>query len=319
MQHVLNYSNEIANEKCRIRVSGSSASPIKQCLEQVSPQDFKTDLPYLVGSSGWNNPSDWLVENLFQSGTVGFVVGDSRDFKTFLMIYLSYCVALGINAGPLRVLKGKVLYICGEGEGSFPKRLKALENSFEMAVGTNLITIPRPVALMSDSERDKLETLIEQFEPSLIVIDTFSQSGVGVDENRAESVAEYINHCSAIAKKYSTTVINVHHRNKDGGFRGSSALLANVDFVLETSRDKSVDTELATRLSISKSKDSSTDVAYKFSLRVVPLNVKDNFGKEITTLVVDEVTPTKPSSKTSQDDSDRKFVLSALGSKCVFR
>lgn len=313
MQHMLNYSNDLAKEKRRIQVSGSNTC--RTYLEKDANQAFKTDLPYLIGSSGWNKPPDWLVENLFQTGTVGFVVGDSKDFKTFLMIYLSYCVALGINAGPLRVKKGRVLYICGEGEGSFPKRLKAIERSFHLEVGANLITVPRPVALMSDIEREKLESLVQQFEPSLVVIDTFSQSGIGVDENRAESVAQYINHCTSIAKKYSTTVINVHHRNKDGGFRGSSALLANVDFVLETSRDKSVDSGFATKLSVTKSKDSSTDVAYRFSLQAVPLNVKDNFGKEISTLVVDDIIATKVGTKTNQDETDRKFILAALSSK----
>jgi hypothetical protein len=93
-------------------------------------------------------------------------------------------------------------------------------------------------------------------QPRLIVIDTLSRLMAGFDENQSKDVTAATNFMEDLSRFYECFVLFVHHTGKDEskGARGSTALFANVDTVISTSR-KGAGTFLKAR----KHKDADTE------------------------------------------------------------
>lgn len=288
--------------KVRIKVSAAMPPASAPVIGKIT-----TQLPIGIGSQGWDDPCEWLIEGLIPNRAVGFAYGASQDLKTFTLVQMSYCLSVGMPFGSLGVKKGKVIYVAGESPASIPRRLRAVEDKNGVPLHGNLLVVKKPVNLSEPDQYAELEKVIVEFnnatpgEVVLVVIDTFSQCSAGIDENNAGDIAKYINACTRLANEYSLTVLNVHHTGKSGDYRGSSAIFGNVDFVLSTRRYKSSGV-LATDLAVEKSKDSSTDLAYRVGFEVVSLGLEDNMGNEITSLVVESIEPTKVSKKNVSAD-----------------
>ncbi|MGO3424482.1 MAG: AAA family ATPase [Pseudoalteromonas distincta] len=273
------------------------------------------------GSLGWKNGTEWLIENYVPCRSVGFIFGDSQDLKSFLVAQWAFNLATGKPFGDLQVNQGPVVIVCAEGSNSFPKRIKAIEDKHCINVEDKIVTVNRPIAMLIQREVEMLHNLLHELKstlgesPKLLVIDTFSQCSAGIDENNAGDIAKYINTCKEISEQHNITVLNIHHKNKEGKYRGSTALYGNVDFIIETKREKrnSSDTEekISTKLSLTKSKDSSTDVSHMLDFSEKSLGIEDNFGNTLTTLVLDEVTSVQKTAKNSNNYA-KDFIVSFL-------
>jgi predicted transcriptional regulator len=68
--------------------------------------------------------------------------------------------------------------------------------------------------------------------PALVIIDTFARSAVGIDENSAQAVGQFIAAVDNIIKALECAALVVHHTGKDGLMRGSSSLYSAADAVL---------------------------------------------------------------------------------------
>ena len=282
---------------------------------------IKSPLALSFGSLGWKNGTEWLIESYVPSRSVGFIFGDSQDLKSFLVAQWAFNLATGISFGDLRVNKGPVVIICAEGSNSFPKRIKAIEDKHCINVEDKIVTVNRPIAMLNQQEVEMLHDLLDELKntfdesPKLLVIDTFSQCSAGIDENNAGDIARYINTCKEISEKHNITVLNIHHKNKEGKYRGSTALYGNVDFIMETKREKqnSSDAEekISTKLSLTKSKDSSTNVSHMLDFSEKSLGIEDNFGNILTTLVLDKVTSVQKKANSSNNCA-KDFIVSFL-------
>ncbi|MEN8634716.1 MULTISPECIES: AAA family ATPase [Pseudoalteromonas] len=282
---------------------------------------IKSPLALSFGSLGWKNGTEWLIENYVPSRSVGFIFGDSQDLKSFLVAQWAFNLATGISFGDLRVNKGPVVIICAEGSNSFPKRIKAIEDKHCTNVEDKIVTINRPIAMLIQNEVEMLHDLLNELKitlgesPKLLIVDTFSQCSAGINENSAGDIARYINICKEISEKHNITVLNIHHKNKEGKYRGSTALYGNVDFIMETKREKrnSFDAEekISTKLTLTKSKDSSTNVSHMLDFSERSLDIEDNFGNTLTTLVLDEVISVQKMGSSSSNCA-KDFIISSL-------
>lgn len=85
----------------------------------------------------------------------------------------------------------------------------------------------------------ELEVALDEFEPSLVVIDTVSRTVTG-DENANDTWLQFYNHAGKAIKKRGIAYVRLDHtgKNADAGMRGGSAKSGDVDLVWKLTRRK---------------------------------------------------------------------------------
>jgi hypothetical protein len=197
--------------------------PITARYDAPAPQERKTfrvlspdDLEHLP-------PPQWLLPDRLPEGQT-WVYGEPGSGKTFLALDWSLAVAAsGLN----------VLYFVGEGVTGFARRVSAWRQARDADV-SGFYAIPQAPHLL---ERDGIHTLratVEDFSPSLVVIDTFARAAVGGDENSARDVGMAIDALDSLQRDFGCSSLVIHHSNKSGqGERGSSAIRGAADATWE--------------------------------------------------------------------------------------
>lgn len=249
--------------------------------EPFDPSRYWKTVPEL-GESTKN--IKWLVKNLIPADSLGMIFGASGTFKSFLALDLCLSVANGLPWTGRKTETGPVGYIAAEGGAGIYKRIMAWQEGVDPPSNFRVCTIP--VLLSAKEEIAALrQSIIALPEiPKLIVIDTLSQTFAG-DENSSSDIATYLRMInSEIREPFRATVLVIHHSGHSASERprGSSAITANVDFLLGCFRS---DPEaMNTRLEVTKQKDGDKVKGLYFDLerRVVGA---DDEGEEITSLV----------------------------------
>jgi hypothetical protein len=225
----------------------------------------------------------YLVKGAVPASAVGLLWGGSGSFKTFLAIDLALSLCYGLPYLGLKTARTNVLYMAFEGGLGVANRIKA----WHVARGMDWRKCPMkvvidPLALRQDAALVAKALEVAGFLPGLVVADTFSQTYSG-DENDAAEVSSFIRALvAAFVSKFGATVMLVHHAGHSNTERprGSSALIANADFVFGVFRSEGA--QLAT-LECSKQKDGSLLPPVAFRLDLVKLG-EDSDGDPITSL-----------------------------------
>jgi RecA-family ATPase len=274
------------------------------------------------GHSGYEDSTAWLMQRILPTKSVGFLIGDSQAFKSFISVALGACISAGRSFGELKVPKERLVFlIAAEGGGSIPRRIKA-ESDIYGDVGERLIVIKKPINLNISDDSKMLSELISYEEArqgigaGLVIIDTLSQCTAGMDENSSAEVALYLNACTEFSTKHKVTILNVHHNNRGGSYRGSGALFANSDFILVAKRKAKNITK--STLYIEKHKDASTDYYFEMSLDKYDLGLFDEFDEKIDTLSIsrpkisDNSKNDTPPVKVSKSKQNQTWLLAQL-------
>lgn len=144
-------------------------------------------------------------------------------------------VALDI-AGRVAV-ENTVVYIAGEGVHGYGERWEAWK-SFHQCQHAELYFWTE--ALQIIEERDVWEFFQELQDngksPKLVIIDTLARSAVGVDENSALAMGQFIAAVDNIRDKLNCSTLVVHHTGNNGNIRGSTSLYGAADSVLALSK-----------------------------------------------------------------------------------
>ena len=150
----------------------------------------------------------------------------------------------------------------------------------------NVYICRKPLVLSDERQiavlRASIETL--QAPPSLIVIDTLTQTFDG-DESASSDVSAYLRLVNAeLREPFGATVIIVHHTGHNDGKRprGSSAIMANLDFVIGAFRPS--EDAMQVKLTVTKMKDGERLNDLHFALTQEHLGFDDD-GDAITSLV----------------------------------
>jgi RecA-family ATPase len=190
----------------------------------------------------------WLVKNLLVEGSHHVIWGEPQSGKSLWALDMALCLATGIpwqqhasfdpvtsTIGPTYPVKrSNVLYLAGEGTQGLRARSDAWRQRYGLSpsefadlnqplVGSATV-IPEAFQVnpLSPDYAAGLTAVVEQAEISVVVIDTLARYYVG-DENQQEAMGRYINFVDGFMKA-GITVITIHHANKSGSERGSSAL-----------------------------------------------------------------------------------------------
>lgn len=226
----------------------------------------------------------WLVKSLIPADSMGMIFGASGTFKSFLALDLCLSVANGLPWTGRKTEAGAVGYMAAEGGAGIYKRIMAWQGGVEPPNNFHICTVP--LLLSAKDEVAMLRKSIINLPeiPKLIVVDTLSQTFAG-DENSSSDIASYLRMInSEIREPFGATVLVVHHSGHSASERprGSSAITANVDFLLGCFRS---DPEaLNARLEVTKQKDGDKIKGLYFDLerRVIG---KDEENEEISSLV----------------------------------
>jgi predicted transcriptional regulator len=175
---------------------------------------------------------DWLVAALMPMATTALLYAEAGTGKTLFVNSIIKAVAGGQDWNGYPTKHGKVLYIqTDEPEVNTAHNLK--EAGFESIPNENLTIYFQ----WQFSQMAKLKETIEKEQPKLVVIDSLTSCNRSspVEEKNVE-YARTLYELRDIAMETGCAVIVLHHENKNGEVRGTTAIKANVSEVWHLKR-----------------------------------------------------------------------------------
>ena len=234
----------------------------------------------------------YLVKGAIPVASVGLLWGGSGSFKTALAVDLALHISYGLPYLGLKTTKANVLYCAFEGGLGIGNRIKA----WHAARGMDwrqcpLRVVVDPLALRTDAGAVVRALEAAAFIPGLIIGDTLSQT-FDSEENSASEVAAFFRALvAAFVSRWGCTVLMIHHAGHAATERprGSSAIVANTDFVFGVFRQEGA---MLTTLECSKQKDGALLPPIAFRVDIVKVGTDDE-GDPITSIVAHHIADPK--------------------------
>lgn len=257
-------------------------------LSDYLPKDVQAQqpLPFLTLGELKDRAAavSWLVKGAVPADSVGVIFGGSGTFKSFIALDLALHVAHGLPWLGRRTTEGPVLYIAAEGGTGLWKRIDAWHRARRLRwQDAPMHVVPVPVDLGADAVRVQDAAKAAGTTPALVVVDTLSQTFSG-EENSANEVAGYLREVGLMLREtWQCTVAVLHHSGHQATERprGSSAIRANVDWMLGVFRDEK---EMLATVTCVKQKDGEPLDDLSFALHSHELGT-DADGDKVTSLV----------------------------------
>jgi len=227
----------------------------------------------------------WVVKHVVPSSSVGMLFGGSGTFKSFIALDFALHVCHGLPWMGRLTARGPVLYIAAEGGAGLWSRIEAWHKARGMAVPDDLPlhVVPLALDLTQDAWRVVDAVQLLAVTPAAVIIDTLSQTYSG-EENSANEMAAYFRELGVRFRQvWGAAVLLVHHTGHAATERprGSSAIRANLDYLLSVYRDEK---EMLATVGCVKQKDGELFPDASFALSVVELRI-DEDGDKVTSLV----------------------------------
>jgi len=173
-------------------------------------------------------PIEWLIERIAPKGCLIILAGEpKRARKTLLTMGLSLDVAEGEEFLGQQVQKGLVFF--GNLEDGYHRSVRRY---YQFGVRAGPLAPENLHLLRHQGRLDYILEYIREFKPALCVLDPVVelelQTGVE-SENDAKEVARMLKLLRDVAQETGTVIIAVHHYNKSGDIRGSTAFRGSAD------------------------------------------------------------------------------------------
>lgn len=250
-----------------------------------APRFCATDAKQLSAAA---KAPQFLIDGMLETDSHGIMGGASMTFKSFIALRMAYSVCTGQPFMGRKVYQpGRVLYVCGEGEGAIARRIKAMEQKLgELPAGVMQV-IPGGIRIDDPVDMRALAEYLGEFKPALVIFDTFASLCGNTDENSPSSVGPALRMIKETCQAGKSSSLIVHHFGKDAdrGFRGASNFTNDVDFAYKASRDGD---NLRTTLLCHKSKDSEPFKPFSVEMEKVQLEgLSDQDGRPVYSLVAE--------------------------------
>ncbi|MBD2364890.1 AAA family ATPase [Anabaena minutissima FACHB-250] len=232
---------------------------LKSLTAQCSKLLTYEELKQLAGST----VREWLLNGLVPKSTTILLASDGGVGKTKLAYGIGKILIQGTNFGPFQSTgeKRRILYYQGdESEGDM---LQALET-----LGYSEDDINKYVRVRFGWSAEAMATLIQDlkdFQPELVFIDSLSTANrFSVYRESEMEYARPILEMTGLANQYKCTFCIIHHMNKGGEVRGTTAIRNAVSEVWQLSKDNSQQATPYDRiLEIDKSRSRSSGKKYR--------------------------------------------------------
>lgn len=205
----------------------------------------------------------WLVEGLFEVGSLTMLAGPPGSYKSFLALDWMMSMAAGRQWNGKACIPSNILYVLGEGKSSLLKRTqvwaehhKLTPDEFRTVNERFRVCFDMPQLAVKSSVDNLLAGLVtENFKPNVVVIDTLARSFVGQDENSQKDTGLWIEALERL-RTLGFTVLVIHHTALNTEFghrpRGSSTILGAMDTAMVLVRENHGN---GVKLTVTKQKD----------------------------------------------------------------
>lgn len=196
----------------------------------------------------------YVVAGLIPEGMPAMIVGAPKSRKSWIMIYLAICVAVGLPAFGRPTKRGRVLVIAREDTARETRRrlrliMRALGVAPETLRGWLRVDSTQPLYLDLDADLIALAYTLKEFRPSVCFVDSLSRVHAKNEDSKTE-MAIVMNRWSDLCGNYSCSIVLLHHVVKwgDGAtllqrIRGSGDIGAVLRVAIGvTKRDESTST-----------------------------------------------------------------------------
>ena len=190
---------------------------------------------------------EWLVPDILPAYSLSVIYGPPGAMKSFMALDMALSIAAGQPCLDLahEQRAHPTIYAAGEGQIGIAKQrvpawIQAKHDSNDLPFHF-IREVPRADAGAADLAAffAAIEEKCAGALPRLIVLDTHARIMSGLDENSVQDTSLALDVYSAIIKRYSCSVLVVHHTGKDGGReRGSNALRAATDAMFKATYDQ---------------------------------------------------------------------------------
>lgn len=218
----------------------------------------------LVDSAGLDNipEPDPLVDDILYRDSTAWLIGPPGNGKSFLALDIAGCVAAGNRWQGHATSKGTVLYLVAEGLSGMRGRVRAWESSAGHTM-TDVAFLPIAVQAAQPGPWRAFCSLAAELGPALVVVDTQARVTVGIEENSAKDMGEFVHAVEQLRQATGACVLVVHHTGKSGQLRGSTALEGAATTIIHTEKDDDLIT-----VECRKQKDAAEFT--EFDLRLTP-------------------------------------------------
>ncbi|HRT43378.1 MAG TPA: helicase RepA family protein [Phycisphaerae bacterium] len=236
-------------------------------------------------------PPHWLLRGMLERDTFALVFGDPGCGKSFLAIDWACRIATGTPWRSQAVKGGPVVYIAGEGQQGFGRRIRAWSQHHGVSLADVPLYLAPAVAMPNPTDLMALATAIDAGvvnvgKPALIVLDTLARCFGGGDENSTQDMNRFVLACDAIRQRYGCTILVVHHAGHGDKTRarGAIALKAALDAEYRLANDDRL------LLTATKVKDAETPPPLALRLVTVELpDLLDDYGNPVTSAAIEVV------------------------------
>lgn len=196
-------------------------------------RNFHRDLRSATDPVATQSVVEWCLEGFLSRPSLTLLVGEPGAKKTLLSLDLAVCVAVGKPWLGHPTIACPVLYVDEEiGPTQFVPRLQAAlqGNQADSLTALHFLSMPA-FDLSSQWDCDELQEKALAAEAGLIIIDALADVSRG-SENSVHSMRPIFANLRRVAEASHAAVLVLHHTNKAGYYRGSTAIAAGVDLLL---------------------------------------------------------------------------------------
>ncbi|WP_420587565.1 helicase RepA family protein [Marivita sp.] len=190
-----------------------------------------------VGDLQYRAP-EYIVEELFETETLGLIFGDPGCGKSFLAVDLALSVASGTPFHGRAVRRGAVFFIAGEGHNGLARRFAAWSKARDVALADiPLFKSERAAQFLDGASAKAVADAVEALaghhgQPALIIIDTLARNFGAGDENNTKDMSEFVVAIDDLKARFpGSSVLIVHHSGhaEKQRARGAMALKGALD------------------------------------------------------------------------------------------
>lgn len=189
-------------------------------------------------------PVQWQVDRILPEASTAIFYGAPGSKKTYALLDLAVCTALGKDWLGFPCKQGAVLIV---DEESGPRRLlrrmgEVLRGHLTDASTQIFATSLESFNFWSPSAKHgarELEDTIKATGARVVIIDALVDCMLGGDENASKDTQKVFNTLRKIASATGACIIVIHHSLKNGnGYRGSSAIGGALDAQIEVTSEQ---------------------------------------------------------------------------------
>lgn len=180
------------------------------------------------------NPTPWLIEELWAEQAVGILGGEPKCCKSFLALDMAVSVAASkpcLRRYPVRRSGPVLVFPAEDAHPTVRTRLQGICAAAQTPLESlplYIITSPR-LLLDLPQDREQLRSAIAAVKPVLLVLDPFIRLH-RADENASREIAPLLGYLRELQREFSLAVLLVHHvRKRAGNERPGQALRGSSD------------------------------------------------------------------------------------------